>query len=114
MMKNSDVSSSINVALRATEFEMPWVHDCLVIGRKAPIGCKAFSKALLLVQTSPFVCIHPDDEIITDILIRRAILRKISKGKLIDLILKHVKPLMGEEEILHLHVNIEVLLEYQA
>ena len=76
MRENPDVSSSFNVALRAAEFEVPWVHDCLVIGRKAPIGCEASTKALPLVQTSAFVCIHPDDEIITDILIRDSILRK--------------------------------------
>lgn len=114
MTERPNVSSSINVALRVTEFEAPCVQDCLVIGRKASIGCEAFAKCLQLLQPSPFVCLHPDDEIITDIVIRSAILRRISEDKIIDLILKHVKPLMGEEEILHVDVNVEVLLEQQA
>ncbi len=114
MAEDSNVSSSINVSLRAKEFEVPPIRDCLVIGRKAPFGCEPFTKRFQLSQPSAFVCIHPDDEIITDIVIRSAILRRISEDKLIDVILKRVKPLTGEEEILHLDAKVEVLLEQLA
>ena len=40
-------------------------------------------------------------------------LRMLPKEKLIDLILRRIKPLLGESEIMHLEIDIEPVLEDQ-
>ena len=114
MTKRSPVfSTSVRVTIRLQEFRIPPVHDCLVIGRKSPIGCVAMKKALSLMHTATFTDLHPDDEIIADILIRSSILKKLPPEDLVRLILKRVKPLMNIDEVIRLDIDPEVLIEDQ-
>jgi hypothetical protein len=96
---------------RIREFALPPINDGLVLGCRAPIGCTAMCKALELLVTLPFEHIPVEDEVIGDILVRQAILRKVSKEYLIDFVLHRIKPLMGPEEILHLELTAELLIE---
>ena len=101
------------VRLRARKFDVPPFRDCLVIGRKSPIGCVAIKKALKLLRGNSFHDLHPDDDVVSDILVRADILRMLPKEKLIDLILRRIKPLMGDSEIIHLEIDVEIALEDQ-
>ena len=106
-------SPTTTVRLRARKFDVPPIRDCLVIGRKSPIGRVAMSKALKLLRSDLFDELNSDDNVVSDILVRSDILRMLPKEKLIDLILRRVKPLMGETEIIHLEIDVEVVLEDQ-
>lgn len=66
------------------------------------------------VGSSPFVHFELQDEVISDIVVRQAILRRIPKERLIAFVLERIKPLMGPEEILHLDLEAEVLLEEES
>jgi hypothetical protein len=77
----------------------------------APIGCTSFCKALELLVTIPFEHIEIDDDVIGDLVVRQAILRKVSKEYLVDFVVQRIKPLMGPEEILHLDLTAEILIE---
>jgi hypothetical protein len=99
------------IKARVREFTLPPINDGLVLGRMAPIGCTSFCKALELLVTIPFEHIEIEDEIIGDIVIRQAILRKVSREYLVDFVLQRIKPLMGAEEILHLDLAAEILIE---
>jgi len=107
-------TASINVRLRVQEFGIPPIHDGLVFGKKAPIGCAAFQKALALLQVTPFEHFALEDDVVSDILIRSHILRRVPPERLKALVVRRVKPLMSEDEVIHLDIEAEVFLEDQA
>lgn len=112
--ESEPINKSSRISIRLKEFMIPPTRDCLVIGRKSAIGCVALKKAVSLLHASPFTDIHPDDEVISDILVRESILLKVSSGKLTELILRLVKPLMRDDEVLHLDLDVEVNLEVEV
>ncbi|MGD0674058.1 MAG: hypothetical protein ABSC94_01485 [Polyangiaceae bacterium] len=99
---------------RVTEFAYPPVNDALVLGKSAPLGTEAFRRALGLLMSSPFVTISLDDDTIGSILVRSAILRRVSEAAFLDFVTRNVKPLMTAEEILHLDLHIEVEVEDES
>lgn len=100
-----------NIRMRAREFVLPPIVDGLVLGRFSPIGQVAMGKALALLMTTPFEHVPVEDEVIGDVLVRSAILRKIDAETLRRFVIDHVKPLMGPEEIVHLDLDVEVAFE---
>ncbi|MEO1751970.1 hypothetical protein [Thiofaba sp. EF100] len=105
-------SHSHILRVRLGEFILPPIEDGLVLGRESPIGPVAVGKALSLLSSTPFEHVPvEDDEIIGDLLIRTAILRKIQPRDLVAFVLREIRPLMGPEEILHLQLDLEVQIE---
>lgn len=96
---------------RVNEFVLPPIVDGLILGRESPIGHVAVGKALSLLTTTPFEHVPVDDAVIGDVLVRSAIMRKVARDDLIDFVLREIKPIMGPEEILHLHLEIEIRIE---
>lgn len=96
---------------RVKEFLLPPVDDGLVLGLRSPIGHVAVGKALSLLSSTSYEHLALQDDIISDVLIRSAILRKVKPETIIDFILRNIKPLMGDDEILHLRLDIEILLD---
>ena len=96
---------------RVREFTIPPIHDALVIGVSSPIGCIALRKAVALLAASPFEHIEVKDEVVSDVIVRAAILRRLSQEALARFVLQRLKPLMGPEEILHVDLELEVLVE---
>lgn len=94
-----------------SEFVLPPIHDGLVLGKASPIGHVAVHRALGLLSTTSYDHVPIEDEVIGDILVRSAILRKISREHLIDFVLAEIKPYMGPEEIIHLELKVEIHLE---
>jgi hypothetical protein len=101
------------VAVRMTlqEFSTPPVRDALVMGRRSPIGCIAMRKALALLQTTPFMHIELGDEVVSDIVVREAVVRIVGREKLIALVLQQIRPLMTAMDILHLDIDARLHLE---
>lgn len=96
---------------RVGEFVLPPIEDGLVLGRLSPIGHVAVGKALSLLTSTPYQHLVVEDDIIGDILVRSAILRKVAGDDLVAFVLREIKPLMGPEEILHLQLEVEVRIE---
>ena len=99
---------------RVREFGMPPIHDALVLGKQSHIGCAAIRRAIELLVASPFDHIEIEDDVISDIIVRSAIMRRIPKDKLIAFVVSQIKPLMGKDEILHLDLEVEVALEAES
>lgn len=99
---------------RVQEFGIPPIRDGLVLGKASPIGCVAVRKALELLGDGRFEHIEIEDEVISNIIVRQAFLRRIPRERLISFVLHRIKPLMGPEEILHLEMDAEVLLEEES
>ena len=72
---------------------------------------EAFKKGLGLLVSTPFEQLSIKDDIIGSVLVRSSVLRRISPERLVDFVMRRVKPLMGIEEILHVDMSIEVELD---
>ena len=107
----SPAGTKYSLKARVREFGVPPIHDALVVGNRAAIGCTAIRKAVELLVASPFEHIEIKDDVINDIIVRSAILRRVPKEKLIAFVLTQVKPLMAADEILHLDLEVEVTME---
>jgi hypothetical protein len=106
-----DNTKKCRLRARITEFSYPPIHDGLVIGKSAPLGLESFRKAINLLMTATFEHLPIEDDVIGDILVRSPVLRRVSAEKLVQFVLRNVKPLMSGEEILHLDLHAEVELE---
>ncbi len=96
---------------RVREFVIPPIEDGLVLGRQSTIGHVAIGKALSFLSTTQFERVPVEDDVIGDIIVRAAILRKMDSQKLVEFVLQEIKPLMGPEEILHLHLEVDIHIE---
>lgn len=110
MSDNDDVSAR-SVRAKVREFVIPPIQDGLVIGRDAPIGSVALGRAIQLLVAAPFEHVPVDDEVVADILVRRAILRRMPRAALIAFVLRRFKPFIGAEEILHFAIDTELTVE---
>jgi hypothetical protein len=110
-----EASSETNeqyVRVRIKALEIPPVKDGIVIGRAAPMGAEAMLRTLKLMSTEHFVHIAiTNDAIVADVIVREAVLRKLKEDRLRQFILKRIKPLMAENELLMLDMEIEVVIE---
>lgn len=93
------------------EFAIPPIRDAVVIGHSAPIGCGAIKKALELLVTAPFEQISMNDDVIGDILVRKAHLKRIPIDRLKAFILANIKPVMEADEIMQLELSADLLIE---
>lgn len=101
----------IIIRAQLSEFVLPPIDDGLVLGLQSPIGHVAIGKALSLLTTTPFQHVQVEDDVIGDIIVRTAIMRKISANELRTYVLEEVKPIMGPEEIIHLRLQVDVIIE---
>ncbi len=108
-------STGIRIRVRAREFLIPPARDALVIGKRAPAGCVALQKTLQLLTPEPYVSVEvPNNGVISNIVVRKAILRKVPEQQLLNFVLRFVTPLMGETEVLDLALEVEVDVEAQV
>lgn len=104
------INKNIHIAARVGEYAIPPLKDMLVLGKEAPIGCIAMRRAIELLIKAPYEHIEVEDDVISDILVRQQLLKRVSEGGLIDFVMKHVKPLMGADEVMHAEIDVKVFL----
>lgn len=99
----------IRVRLRA--LDIPPIKDGLLIGVDAAIGGEAMTRTLRLMTNEKFDRILLKDDIIQEVIVRSAVLRKLGRERLLAFVLKRVKPVMTETELLLLDIDIELVIE---
>jgi len=104
-------STRHSLSARVSEFDIPPVTDGLLVGKNSPIGFSAISKALNLLVADNFVTIEVEDDTISHCVVRRAIVRRVPQEKLVAFLLERVKPLMCAQEIMHLELKADVMVE---
>jgi hypothetical protein len=113
--KTTEASSESNeqyVRVRIKALEIPPVKDGIIIGRVAPIGADAMLRTLKLMSTEHFSHLTVEhDDIVSDILVRESVLRKLKEDRLRTFVLRRIKPLMAANELLMLDMDIEVVIE---
>lgn len=106
----SPVEQYIRVRLKA--LEIPPIKDGIVIGKSAPIGAEAMIRTLKLMSNERFVHVPiKNDEVVSDAIVRESVLRKLKEEKLRAFILTRIRPLMAQNELLMLDMEIEVVVE---
>lgn len=104
------IERKTHISAQVGEYAIPPLKDMLVLGKQAPIGCIAMRRAIELLVTATYEHIEIEDDVISDILVRQHLLKRVSKDGLIDFVLKHVKPMMGTDEVMHASLDIRVFL----
>jgi hypothetical protein len=103
--------TNYSISVRVSEFTIPPVSDGLVLGKDSPIGFSAITKALNLLIADNMQSVEVHDDVISHIIVRHGILRRVPEARLVAFVLERVKPLMSAHEILHLHIKAEVTIE---
>ncbi len=106
--------SDLRVQLRVSHFGIPPVRNCRVVRRKSSVGCVALLQPLARLHGGPFHDLHPNDALIPKTLLRRSALKEVSADRPSGLVLKQVKPLTSEEEVMQLKVEPQMSLEDRA
>ncbi len=73
----SAANTKYTIKARVCEFGVPPIHDVLVPGKRSAIGCAATRKAIECLVTSPFDHLEFEDDVISDIIVRGAIMRRV-------------------------------------
>lgn len=113
MESDSQIESSVTVRIRCHEFAMPPIRDAIILGKNSPIGCEAMRRALKILQPQQFdhIELADKDDVVGDILVRSSILKRVSKDKFVEMVLRRFKPVMEADECLHLEINTELIVE---
>lgn len=96
------------ITAKIKEFAIPPITDGLVIGKDAAIGVNALQKALKLLIPDEFCHIEVSDDVIGCLLVKASIIKRISEDRIVSFLLKHAKPFMEENEILHVQLETEI------
>jgi len=110
-LRSTPASTEKIIRVRLRALEIPPIKDGLVVGRDAAIGGEAMSRTLRLMTNEKFERITLDDEVVQDVIVRTAVLRKLGRNRLIEFVLSRVKPLMTETELLMLDIGVELVIE---
>jgi hypothetical protein len=101
----------VNLDIRMTRFHLPPVNSALAIGKRAPIGANAMSKALDEMLPGAFRKVDVEHDLIEALLIRVSHLRRVPEDKLLDVLLRNAEGFMADTEMLHLDVGLEVCVK---
>lgn len=108
--ENAPVEQYMRVRIRT--LEIPPVKDGILIGRSAPMGVESMMRTLKLMSAEHFIHIPIDgDPVVCDAVVRESVMRKLGEKRLKAFLLNRVKPLMAENELLMLDIDIEVVVE---
>lgn len=108
------IERKTHISAQVGEYAIPPLKDMLVLGKHAPIGCIAMRRAIELLVTATYEHLEIEDDVISDILVRQHLLKRVSKAGLINFVLTHVKPLMSVDEVMHASVDVKVFLSEGA
>src|SRR3954451_18733030 len=88
--KATHAEKTMRVRLKA--LEIPPIKDGLVIGRDAAIGGEAMVRTLRLMTNEKFDRVVLKDEVVQEVIVRSAVMRKVGHDRLIKFVLNRVKP----------------------
>jgi len=99
---------------RINDFTIPPITDGLILGKNSPIGASALKKALNLLIPETFEHIEVDDDVISDILVKSVLVRRVSQARVVKFLMNRVRPFMVAEDILHIQVDAEITVSQEV
>lgn len=101
-----------SIRVRVKALEIPPIKDGIVIGRDAAIGGEAMTRTLRLMTNEKFERFTiAKDDIIQDVILRSSVVRKLGKDRALKFIMDRIKPVMTDNELLMLDIDIELVIE---
>jgi hypothetical protein len=100
--------SQANIQIRLKRFHLPPVDTAVIVGRRAMIGATAMLKSLEQMLPGAFRLVEVDDPVAEAIIVREAHVRRIDPERLAQLILDAAEGAMGETEMMHVTVDVEI------
>lgn len=104
----SDLVRKAQLNIRLSEFEIPPMQDVLLVGKRAPIGPEAVRKMVDAMSPEQYEIICLEHPIFEALVIKKSLLKQISKDKLLPIILEEGERIATEETVVKAQVNIVI------
>lgn len=104
----------VTVNMRLNRFDLPPVESALIVGRKAPIGSRAMSKALEEMLPGIFLRVDVEHPLVEAVIVRRAHLRRVPQTTLVDLVLREAEGVIDETEMLHVALSLTIDVTHEV
>lgn len=105
-LATSEFGRKAQINIRLSEFEIPPMQDILLIGKKAPIGPEAARRMVEAMSPEQYEIIPLEHKIFEAIVIKKSLLRQISKEKLLPIILEEGELIATEDAVIKAQINI--------
>ena len=102
----SEFGRRAQIHMRLSDFEIPPMQDILLIGKKAPIGPEAVRRMVDAMSPEQYEVICLDHQIFEALVIKKSLLKQISKEKLLPIILEEGELIATEEIVIKAQINI--------
>lgn len=96
------------VRLKLANFEIPPIHDCLILGKRAPIGTEAARLMIESVSPNQFQVVRVDHPEIESVVIRKALLKAIPADQLVALLLEEAQHVLSDHMALKVSIDLTV------
>jgi hypothetical protein len=105
-----ETKSKLHVDLEFHAVSLPPVKDVLVLGKKYPQGKVGVMESFRFVAPDEFEMFEMSDEesVAEAVMINKRILTRMSAGKVIDMLRKHVFPYMSAGEAINVNLDIKI------
>jgi len=109
-MEQARTVSGRTITLHATftQFSLPPVRDALIVGKRALIGPKALFRSLEVLLKGQFELIPVEHPTVEAIIVRKSDLRKLTKDRLVPILLEEAGKIMDETDCLRVEIGISV------
>ena len=97
--------------VRVKGLEIPPIKDGLVIGRNAAVGAEAMQRTLSIMTHEEFELLNLSDDVIENVIVRSAIIRKVGRDRLVRFVVANLRPIMTKTELLMLDIAVELVIE---
>jgi hypothetical protein len=101
-------SRKATLSLKISEFEVPPMHDLLIVGKKAPIGPEAVRRMSEAISPGQFTLLEFDHPRIEAVLIRNSLLQMLDQNVLMNIIMDEAEHLILDTMVLRSELKIEV------
>jgi len=99
---------TVDLAMTFSQYNLPPIHDALVIGKRAKIGAGSVARAFQEMTPGMFKLYRIEHPKIEALLVRESDIRKIPEKELISRILACAEKIMDETDSLHVEITIKV------
>src|SRR3954465_4818438 len=96
ILKSTSPVNPVEVLMRVRVkgLEIPPIKDGLVIGRNAAVGAEAMQRTLSIMAHEEFELLNLSDEVIENVIVRTAIVRKVGRDRLVRFVVANLRPIM--------------------
>lgn len=105
---NEDSGRKFSVQLSFEDIRLPPFEDILILGKKCPQGKIGVYKSFELLVPNEFDAIEVDDDVVEAVFINKRVLKKISKEKVLSILMDKVFPYVSENEVLKVDFKLKI------